>query len=80
MASRVILGIWDSFNWPTHSNVLYLIMFFILSMSMVVGFHLVTKIEAAKFMLEHIGFREAMMICASCEIFHCTERNKYVFL
>lgn len=46
MPSRVTLGIC---NMPahsnTHSNVLYLIMYFMLSMAMILGFHVVTKME-----------------------------------
>lgn len=49
VASRLTLGIWDSFYWlthsSTHSNVLYLIMYLMLSVAMILGFHLVTKME-----------------------------------
>lgn len=78
VASRVIFGILD----PILTDLL-VIMFFILSTAMILGFHLITKMETelnsrwSKSI--YFGFSEAVVVCTSCEIFHCIWRDKCSF-
>lgn len=79
VASRVIFGILD----PILTDLL-VIMFFILSTAMILGFHLITKMETE--LNSHwsksiyFGFSEAVVVSTSCEIFHCIWRGKCSFL